>query len=187
MSANSKFESLPYEMHRTILDFTDSGFEPLKLVNKMFYEFEKMPHRMEAVTDEVKKRRKEFAYNKYKRNMYKMIPYVTSVSLLQWALSEFEMPKNRVVCSAIAYSGHLDVLQWARAQDPPCAWDEDVCRYAAGNGHLDVLQWARAQDPPCDWNADVCSEAADYGYMDIIEWLRIQNLPASWLRHLPDH
>ena len=64
---NSKFESLPYEMHRTIHDFTDQGFEPLKRVNKMFYEFERMPHRVEAVAEELKKRRKEFNYNKDKR------------------------------------------------------------------------------------------------------------------------
>ncbi len=62
MSANVMFESLPYEMHRTILEFTDPGFEPLKRVNKMFYEFERMPHRIEAVAEEVKKREEEFAF-----------------------------------------------------------------------------------------------------------------------------
>ena len=46
MSHTGKFESLPYEMHRTILEFTDPGFEPLKRVNKMFYEFERIPRRM---------------------------------------------------------------------------------------------------------------------------------------------
>jgi hypothetical protein len=54
MSDNVKFESLPYEMHRTIHELTDPGFEPLKRVNKMFYEFERMPHRIEAVAKEVK-------------------------------------------------------------------------------------------------------------------------------------
>ena len=150
MSDNVDFESLPYEMHRTILDFMDPGFEPLKRVNKMFYEFERMPHRMEAVAEEVKKRREIFSSNELK-----MVPYVSSVNLLQWALDELEMPRG-LVCRAIAYSGHLDVLQWARAQDPPCDWDEYVCSFAA-----------------------------DSGYLDVIEWLRTQNLPASWLRLLP--
>ncbi len=49
MSDNTKFESLPYDMHRTTHEFTDPGFEPSKRVNKMFYEFEKMPHRVSAV------------------------------------------------------------------------------------------------------------------------------------------
>ena len=112
MSDNTKFERLPYEMHRTILKFMDPGFEPLKRVNKLFYEFERMSHRVEAVVEKVKKRRKEFGgyYNKDKRNTHKMVPYVTSVSLLQWTLDEMEMPK-RLVCCAIAYSGHLDVLK----------------------------------------------------------------------------
>ena len=173
-------------MHRTFLDFTDPGFEPLKRVNKMFYEFEKMPHRIEAVAEEVKKRKEEFKYSYYKdtRNTLKMVPYMTSVSLLQWALDELEMPK-RIVCRAIAYSGHLDVLKWARAQDPPCAWNADVCWFAASGGHLDVLQWARAQDPPCEWNERVCSKAAMRGHLGVIEWLRTQNLPASWLALLP--
>ena len=58
MSDYVPIERLPYEMHRTILDFTHPGFEPLKRVNKLFCEFERMPHRMEAVAEEVKKRRK---------------------------------------------------------------------------------------------------------------------------------
>ena len=152
MSDNVEFECLPYEMHHTILDFTDPGFEPLKRVNKMFYEFEKMPHRIEAVAEEVKKRRKEFDYdyNKDNRSVLKMVPYVTSVSLLLWALSELEMPK-RLLCRAIAYSGHLGMLQWARAQDPPCAWDADGCYHAAGSGHLDVCNWLDDQDIPASW------------------------------------
>ena len=115
MSGNVEFVGLPYEMHRTILDFTDPGFEPLKRVNKLFHEFERMPHRMEAVTEKVKKIRTEVEadYNEDKRNVLKMVPYVTSVNLLQWALDELEMPR-RLVCRAIAYSGHLDVLKWAR-------------------------------------------------------------------------
>ena len=128
MSDFSKFVGLPYEMHRTIHDFTDPGFEPLKRVNKMFYDFERLPHRVEAVAGEAKKRREKFGgnLNKDKRNELKMVPYVTSVNLLQWALDELEMPK-RLLCSVIADNGHLDVLKWARAQDPPCFWDRRVC------------------------------------------------------------
>ena len=98
MSHTGKFESLPYEMHRTILEFTHPGFEPLKRVNKMFYEFEKMPHRVEAVAEEVEKRWKKFpeSYQKVRRDVLKMVPYMTSVNLLQWALDELEMPKRLV-------------------------------------------------------------------------------------------
>ena len=43
------------------------------------------------------------------------------------------------------------MLQWLRAQEPPCPWDEDVCSKAAMNGHLEMLQWLRAQDLPEEW------------------------------------
>jgi len=37
------------------------------------------------------------------------------------------------------------VLLWLRAQVPPCPWDDNVCSDTAEKGHLEVLQWARAQ------------------------------------------
>jgi hypothetical protein len=40
-------------------------------------------------------------------------------------------------------NGHLDMLQWARAQDPPCPWNEWTCVCAAEKGHLHVLQLVR--------------------------------------------
>ena len=116
--------------------------------------------------------------------MFRYQLYVTSPSLLQWAVDELGMPLDRVISAAAAENGDLDVLKWARAQDPPCDWDAEVCSNAARYGHLDVLQWARAQDPPCDWSEWVCSFAARNGHLDVIEWLRTQNLPASW--HLRD-
>jgi len=45
-----------------------------------------------------------------------------------------------------AQNGHLEVLQWLRAQDPPCPWDSSVCSSAAHKGQLEVLQWARARE-----------------------------------------
>ena len=36
-------------------------------------------------------------------------------------------------------NGHIEVLQWARAQG--CPWDEKTCSVAAINGHRAVLQW----------------------------------------------
>jgi hypothetical protein len=35
----------------------------------------------------------------------------------------------------------MAVLQWARAQQPPCPWDWGACHAAAAGGHLHVLQW----------------------------------------------
>ena len=47
-----------------------------------------------------------------------------------------------------AEGGHLEVLQWARANG--CPWDEWTCHNAAAGGHLEVLRWAHANECPCD-------------------------------------
>ena len=79
-----------------------------------------------------------------------------------------------------ARNGHLDILQWARAQDPSCPWDADICSCAALNGHLDILLWARAQDPTCPWDTRTCSFAARNGHLDILQWARAQDPPCPW-------
>ena len=45
-----------------------------------------------------------------------------------------------------AQGGHLEVMQWARANG--CPWDSLTCAYAAEGGYLEVLQWARANGCP---------------------------------------
>jgi hypothetical protein len=45
-----------------------------------------------------------------------------------------------------AHGGHLEVLQWARANG--CPWDETTCEAAVARGHLDVVQWAKENDCP---------------------------------------
>ena len=55
--------------------------------------------------------------------------------------------KPVLACIAIdADEGHLDLLQWARAQD--CPWKEDICWAAAAGEHTALLQWARARGCP---------------------------------------
>tara|TARA_B110000240_G_scaffold73037_1_gene83187 strand:- start:79 stop:267 length:189 start_codon:yes stop_codon:yes gene_type:complete len=49
---------------------------------------------------------------------------------------------GRVYVLGAAKYGHLEVLQWARAND--CPWDEWTCAWAVKGGYLEVLQWARA-------------------------------------------
>jgi len=46
--------------------------------------------------------------------------------------------------------GHLEVLQWMRANG--CLWDERTCEIAAQNDHLEVLQWAHENG--CPWDAE---------------------------------
>ena len=68
--------------------------------------------------------------------------------------------RNHVQCSA-AGKGKLEVLQWLRAQEPTCPWDNITCEEAARNGHLGMLQWLRAQEPPCPWDGGTRRGAAN--------------------------
>ena len=64
----------------------------------------------------------------------------------------------------------LQVLQWARSQDPKCPWNEDTCDGASQRGHLETLKWCRQQDPPCPWFPnEVLLNAAAGGYLDMIK------------------
>jgi hypothetical protein len=40
-------------------------------------------------------------------------------------------------------------------------------------GHLAVLQWLRAQDPPCPWNKQVCQIVARRQEGALLEWLNV--------------
>ncbi len=42
-----------------------------------------------------------------------------------------------------------------------------TCSYAAKNGHMQVLQWVRAQSPPCDWHTNACTYAAQSGHLEL--------------------
>ena len=99
------------------------------------------------------------------------------LEVLQWAREQDPpCPWNSRVCHAAAERGNSEVLQWAR--DQGCPWDEDrMCELAAKGGHLDVLQWAREQNPPCPWNSEVCSAAAGGGHLDVLQWAREQGCP----------
>jgi hypothetical protein len=72
-------------------------------------------------------------------------------------------------CGNAAKSGHLAVLQWARANG--CEWDVDTCGNAAKSGHLAVLQWARANG--CEWYRDYCLNVAPVG-SKTREWIQAQ-------------
>ena len=116
-------------MHRSILEFTDPGFEPLKRVNKMFKTFEERRERLDAVAAEVEKRKETYntlvdliTFNEIDSRGRRRIPrdqcfpYVTLVTLVQWMCTELCMPMSVIVCDAAAYGGYLDVLQWLRVR-----------------------------------------------------------------------
>jgi len=66
-----------------------------------------------------------------------MKDYVTCVFLISWAWRELNIPRTSLLTQLAAQDGQVEVLQWLRAQDPPCPWDEETWRLATG----EVAQW----------------------------------------------
>ena len=63
--------------------------------------------------------------------------------------------------------GHLEVLQWARANG--CPWDNRTCEAAAHGGHLEVLQWAIKNNCPYEFNLILCDFKCQH--LDSLKWL----------------
>ena len=61
-----------------------------------------------------------------------------SPSKLKWLVDELHV-EARLLVELSARAGKLELLQWLRAQDPPCPWNEGTCLAAAKGGHLKVL------------------------------------------------
>lgn len=40
-----------------------------------------------------------------------------------------------------------------------------------------MLQWARAQDPPCEWKWCARAGAAEMGHLEVVEWLQQHGAP----------
>ena len=74
--------------------------------------------------------------------------YIGCLSALERRQRQGRLSRQEYLCEGAARSGHLEVLQWLRANG--CPWDEWTCKYAAEGGHLEVLQWARANGCPWD-------------------------------------
>ena len=67
-------------------------------------------------------------------------------------------------------AGHIEVLQWLRANG--CPWDERTCVLAALGGHLPVL---RANG--CPWDLWTCAKAANSGHLEVLQWARANGCP----------
>ena len=78
------------------------------------------------------------------------------VELLQWARLEGCPMHDDMACMRAAGRGQLVVLQWLLANGS--VWDSYTSLTAAAGGHLEVLQWAREHG--CPWSSETCTRAA---------------------------
>ena len=77
-----------------------------------------------------------------------------NLMLVRW-LRVFKGCKwDGAACALAAKHGHLEILQWLRANG--CPADADVTEHAVDQGHVEVLRWARENG--CQW--EVSAHAA---------------------------
>ncbi|CAN0470991.1 unnamed protein product, partial [Scytosiphon promiscuus] len=76
-------------------------------------------------------------------------------------------------CECAAGGGHLELLQWAKAQR--CALGT-ACLPAIRHGHLDTLKWLVANG--CFRTNIAAATAAVAGHIHILEWMHAS--PYSW-------
>jgi hypothetical protein len=122
-------------------------------------------------------------WNKAKEgNSCYILPFFSSISQLQWVLTEGGYPEElasrpNFLMSIAAHGGNIEIMKWLRERSPPCSWSEVCCLSAVRNGQLEALKWLREQRPPCPW--DELSVHAARGHVDMLLWMR--SLPTSEL------
>ena len=88
-----------------------------------------------------------------KNKIAKKSPYVTSVSKADWAIDVLKMPMNENTFLVAIVSGALDVVIWIQCNaGKDFSFSQLTYYHAAHNVYLDVLLWARSQDPQCPWD-----------------------------------
>lgn len=93
---------------------------------------------------------------------------VTNIALLSWLAEHCGLEFDEYACGLAAAYGQLSTLQWLRARDPPCPWNELTCRYAIagdeGQPSIDVLRWAH--DNGCPFGEDLVDFAGRHIDLD---------------------
>eukprot|EP00173_Palmaria_palmata_P000761 Plantae.Rhodophyta-Palmaria_palmata.ctg13768.p1 GENE.Plantae.Rhodophyta-Palmaria_palmata.ctg13768~~Plantae.Rhodophyta-Palmaria_palmata.ctg13768.p1 ORF type:complete len:319 (-),score=6.47 Plantae.Rhodophyta-Palmaria_palmata.ctg13768:57-941(-) len=93
---------------------------------------------------------------------------------MQWLVSQgCQLKDNKWACTNAAIGGHLELLQWLRAND--CPWGTETAWRAARNGDTPMLQWMKANG--CPWDEHCVYEAAGSGHVDLLVWLRVNDCP----------
>ncbi|KAG5184408.1 hypothetical protein JKP88DRAFT_277197 [Tribonema minus] len=82
---------------------------------------------------------------------------------------DIDPSQDSFICTGAAVRGHLEMLQWARAQK--FYWDSSTTAAAARGGHQEVLQWAHAHGCPLDRKTWACSGAVRGGHLHALQWL----------------
>jgi len=79
-------------------------------------------------------------------------------------------PYSALTCGTAAAVGHLEVLQWLRWPEDPCAWLGKEVQRAAKGGHQAVLEWLRVRGR--EVHLVGCRGAAQGKQLELLKWMR---------------
>jgi len=105
------------------------------------------------------------------------VGYEDKINLPQLYFKIKEIGINVGLANWAARNGHLAVLEWLNALNPPIRADMRGANYAAGNGQLAVLEWLNTLNPPIRPNVDGANYAARNGHLAVLQWLNAFNPP----------
>lgn len=110
------------------------------------------------------------------RNVYFYGARSGRVETLQWLLDQgcpVTPEDDGAETANAAYKGSLEALMWLREHG--FEWSNDACYEAVRSGDLEMLQWMRAQEPPCPWGrVDLLDVAQENGHLRLRRWLILQ-------------
>eukprot|EP00306_Pavlova_sp_CCMP459_P012170 CAMPEP_0185182964 /NCGR_PEP_ID=MMETSP1140-20130426/1674_1 /TAXON_ID=298111 /ORGANISM="Pavlova sp., Strain CCMP459" /LENGTH=381 /DNA_ID=CAMNT_0027748937 /DNA_START=18 /DNA_END=1163 /DNA_ORIENTATION=+ len=101
------------------------------------------------------------------------------VDALESIVSLLDAVEDASLCTAAAWGGSLEALQWLRSRGH--AWDADTVRAACEGGHEDFLRWVL--DNGCPRDELACHWTAAQGSIAVMEILRARGF--SWYNRTP--
>ena len=70
------------------------------------------------------------------------------MDVVEWLMARgYELP--HLFLEIMASDGNLRALKWEKKRNASMKWTSGIFTCAARKGHLHVMKWLRAQDPPC--------------------------------------
>ncbi len=100
------------------------------------------------------------------------------LALVRWLIEEKDTPCDKLIRDA-ASSGNVELLKYIMTK-PKNSLSANVMLRAAQAGSMEVIEFLRAQSPPCAWDPLVTGAAAQRGDMRMLQWLIDRGCPMNY-------
>merc|ERR1712216_1082493 len=90
------------------------------------------------------------------------------LEILQWLKAQKRFKLDSSFVFSACDGGYFEMLKWLSSEG--CPWSEFACSFAAYGGHLEILKWLRSEG--CPWDEETCEWAAEEGHLEVLKWLR---------------